>query len=62
MGSGAGSFLKVLLKNFDVLAGYAYFSFSKFEIFQQFGSVILENEKYSFRVSITRPFVNGYRE
>jgi len=24
MGSGTGSFLKVLLENFDVLAGYAF--------------------------------------
>ena len=24
MGSGAGSFLKVILKNFDVLAGYVF--------------------------------------
>lgn len=28
MGSGAGSFLKVVLRNFDVLAGYVPFSFS----------------------------------
>lgn len=30
MGSGAGTFLKVLLKNFDVLAGYAKTHFTKF--------------------------------
>ncbi len=45
MGSGAGSFLKVLLKNFDVLAGYVFlFSFYllyQFHLFAQNSKVYI---------------------
>jgi hypothetical protein len=50
MGSGTGSFLKVLLENFDVLAGYAFPSSCCIYLFQ--GLLKLRTSKASFFLAL----------